>query len=113
MHHAALSALALYFVMSVRREWAKRFPSSQQLEEELGVPKRPALSVANVKDLLAAVMPLRRFTPEEAIRVVIGHLENRTASTRSRCRKQQQEREKGGGHHHKTSSRPAGGARHK
>lgn len=93
MHHAALAALALYFVMSVRRQWAKKYPRSAELKAELGIPKLPALSVANIRELLVAVMPLRRFTPAQALRVVIGHLENRACSTGSRCRKQERERQ--------------------
>jgi len=93
MHHAALAALALYFVMSVRRRWAKERPPAEGLKEELGIPKLPALSVANIKLLLAAVIPLEQFTPSQALRVVFGHLENRARSTRSRHRKQQQERQ--------------------
>jgi SRSO17 transposase len=89
MHHAALAALALYFVMTVRRRWAKEHPRAEGLKEELGIPKLPALSVANIKMLLAAVMPLPQFTPQQALRVVVGHLENRSRSTRSRYRKQQ------------------------
>ena len=93
MHHAALGALALYFVMSVRRQWAEKYPRSEELKAELGIPKLPALSVANIRELLAAVMPLRQFTPEQARRVVFGHLQNRTRSTQSRCRQQEQERQ--------------------
>ena len=93
MHHAALAALALYFVMSVRRRWAEKYPRSEGLKEELGIPKLPALSVANIRELLAAVMPLRQFTPAQAVRVVMAHLENRARSTRSRRRKQEQERQ--------------------
>src|SRR4051794_36256158 len=93
MHHAALTGLALYFVMSVRRKWAQQCPRSEELKEEYGIPKLPALSVANIRELLAAVMPLQQFTPEQAIGVVIGHLDNRARSTGSRCRKQERERQ--------------------
>jgi SRSO17 transposase len=92
-HHAALTALALYFVMSVRRQWAEKYPRAKELKEELKIAKLPALSVANIRELLAAVMPLRRFTPEQAVRVVIDHLNNRVRSTRSRCHKQERERQ--------------------
>jgi len=87
MHHAALAALALYFVMRVRRQWAEKYPRSEGLKEVFGIAKLPALSVANIRELLAAVLPLQRFTPEQAVGVVIGHLENRARSTGSRCRK--------------------------
>jgi hypothetical protein len=93
MHHAALAALALYFVMSVRRQWAKKYPRSEDLKEEYGVPKLPALSVANIRELLASVMPLRQLSPEQAIGLVIGHFKNRAGSTGSRRRKQERERQ--------------------
>jgi SRSO17 transposase len=108
MHHTALAALALYFVMCVRRQWAQKHPPSKQLQEELGIPKRPALSVANIRELLASVMPLQRFTPEQALRVVVGHLENRASSTRSRCRKQERERHRVAGSPNTTAPPPPG-----
>jgi SRSO17 transposase len=97
MHHAALAALALYFVMNVRRKWAEKHPRSEELKEEFGIAKLPALSVANIRELLAAVMPLRQFSPEQALRVVVGHLENRAGSTGSRCRKQERRRQEDAG----------------
>jgi SRSO17 transposase len=91
-HHAALNALALWFVMSIRREWARKYPRSEELTKELGLSKLPALSVANIRELLRAVMPLRRLTPAEARRLVKRHLMGRVRSTRSRCRSQEQAR---------------------
>jgi hypothetical protein len=91
-HHAALNALALWFVMSVRREWARQYPRSEELKAELGLSKLPALSVANIRELLRAVMPLRRLTRVEARRLVKRHLVGRARSTRSRCRSQEQAR---------------------
>jgi SRSO17 transposase len=111
MHHAALAALALYFVMSVRRQWAEKYPRSEELKEAFGIPKLPALSVANIRELLAAVMPLRQFSPELALRVVIGHLENRAGSTGSRCRKQERERQGVAGRPPGTANGPSGTAR--
>ena len=108
MHHAALAALALYFVMTMRRRWAKEFPRSEELKEEYGVPKLPALSVANIRELLAAVMPLRQFSPEQALRVVIGHLQNRASSTGSRCRKEKRERQGDAGRLPGSSHEPSG-----
>ena len=111
MHHAALAALALYFVMTVRRQWTKEFPRSEELKEEYGVPKLPALSVANIRELLAAVMPLRQFSPEQALRVVIGHLQNRASSTGSRRRKQQRERQGDAGRPPGSAHGPSGALR--
>ena len=112
MHHAALAALALYFVLSVRRQWAEKYPRAEELKEEYGVAKLPALSVANIRELLAAVMPLQRFTPEQAVRVVIGHLENRAGSTSSRRHKQEQERQGSAGKPPGPAPGPSGTAQH-
>jgi hypothetical protein len=104
----------LYFVMSVRRQWAKKYPPAEELKEEFGIPKLPALSVANIRMLLLSVMPLRQFTPEQARRVVTRHLENRARSTGSRCRQQEQERQGVGGIPPGAASGPPGtGRRHK
>jgi SRSO17 transposase len=111
-HHAALSALALYFLMSVRRQWAEKYPRSKELKEEMGIAKLPALSVANIRELLAAVMPLQRFTPEQAVRVVIGHLKKRVRSTRSRCRKQERQRQAGADRPTGISQGPPGAGEH-
>jgi SRSO17 transposase len=100
MHHAALDALALFFVMGVRREWSQKYPRAAELKEEFGLEKLPALSVANIRELLRAVLPLRQFTPAEARRVVVAHLEKRARSTRSRARKQERQRQA-------TASRPS------
>ena len=110
-HHAALTALALYFVMNVRRQWAQKYPRAEELKEEFGITKLPALSVANIRELLAAVMPLRQFTVAPAVRVVIGHLENLAGSTGSRCRKQAQERQRFAGKPPGTTREPPGSAR--
>jgi hypothetical protein len=48
----------------------------------------PALSVANVRELLRAVMPLKQLTEEQATERVIKHLLNRTRSRKSRIKKQ-------------------------
>jgi SRSO17 transposase len=93
VHHAALDALALYFVMSVRRLWANKYPRSEELNKEFGIPKLPALSVANIRMLLLAVMPLHQLTPAESLKLVEMHLDNRAGSTRTRVRKQAQQRQ--------------------
>ena len=46
----------------------------------------PALSVANVRELLQAVMPLEQLSPEQARRLVVKHLVDRSRSTRSRLK---------------------------
>ena len=46
------------------------------------------MSVANFRELLRAVMPLKRLSVTEATDLVIKHLTNRTRSRRSRLKKQ-------------------------
>ena len=48
----------------------------------------PMLSVANVRELLRAAMPLPQLSSQEAAALVIEHLVNRTRSRKSRLRKQ-------------------------
>ncbi|HZF98140.1 MAG TPA: hypothetical protein VEY92_07845 [Pseudoxanthomonas sp.] len=51
----------------------------------------PALSVANVRELLQAVMPLRQLSSEQARRLVVKHLGDRSRSTRSQLKAQRRE----------------------
>ncbi len=62
------------------------------LADELGVTSLPALSVANVRELLQAVMPLQQLPPEQVRRLVVKHLVERSRSTRSRLKAQLQKR---------------------
>lgn len=52
----------------------------------------PELSVANVRELLQAVMPLPQLSPQQATRLVVKHLLNRSRSTRSRLHAQRNQR---------------------
>ena len=42
--------------------------------------------MANVRELLKAVLPLQQLSPSEATRLVVQHLVNRSRSTRSRLK---------------------------
>jgi SRSO17 transposase len=88
MHHTALNALALWFIARARLRWSQECPRDMELARDLEVENLPALSVANVRLLLAVVIPLPHLTLEQAIRLVIQHLFNRSRSTRSRLNKQ-------------------------
>jgi hypothetical protein len=54
----------------------------------MAVEVLPALSTANVRELLKAVLPLPQLTPEQATQRVITHLVNRARSTSSRLKSQ-------------------------
>jgi len=86
-HQAALTILASWFVAQTRLDWAERFPRDVDLAAELGVDLLPELSVANVRELLRAAMPLPVLTREKARELVVTHLLNRTRSRRSRMKK--------------------------
>lgn len=92
VHHTALDALALWFVAETKLDWAQTHPRDPQLEDQLGVEVLPALSMANVRELLQAVLPLKQLSPEEATRLVIHHLVHRAQATGSRLKAQRRNR---------------------
>ena len=87
-HHLALTVLASWFIAQTQLDWAQTHSRDPALLEELETDVLPALSVANVRELLRAVMPLKRLTEEQATERVIEHLLNRTRSRKSRLKKQ-------------------------
>ena len=90
MHHPALDALTLWFMALTKLDWAQAHPRDAKLQEELQLERLPALSMANVRELLRAVMPLKEFTVTQAIDLVVRHLVDRSASTRSRLKTQRE-----------------------
>lgn len=86
-HHTALTACALWFIATTKLDWAKDCQRDPQLAQQLELEALPALSTANIRELLRAVMPLPQLSPEEAQAQVIKHLINRSRSTASRLRK--------------------------
>jgi SRSO17 transposase len=87
-HHLALTAAALWFVAQTKFVWAQMSPRDPALAHQLEVEVLPALSTANVRELLKAVLPLPQLTPAEAIDLVITHLIHRARSTSSRLKSQ-------------------------
>jgi len=85
-HQLALTILASWFVAETRLDWQKRFPPDADLLVEYDVDVLPKLSVANVRELLRASMPLPQLSPDEAAELVVTHLVNRTRSRKSRLR---------------------------
>ncbi len=92
MHHTALDALALWFVTETKLDWAQVHPRDPELVHDLEIVVLPALSMANIRELLKAVLPLQELSPVQARRLVIKHLVNRSRSTRSRLKAQQRSR---------------------
>lgn len=89
-HHTALCALCLWFVVWLKLKWKALWPQDNRLLGEFGIEQLPELSMANIKELLRAVMPLKQLSPTEARALVIQHLINRSRSTACRNRKKPQ-----------------------
>jgi len=85
-HHLALTILATWFIAQTKLEWEKEYERDPTLMEQFEVEVLPALSVANVRTMLQAAMPLHKLTPEEAAKLVAKHLVRRTRSRKSRIR---------------------------
>lgn len=90
-HHLALTAAALWFVAEVKLNWRERYARDPELAHCLAVEVLPALSTANVRELLRAVLPVPELSPEHATELVVKHLVNRARSTSSRLKKQRQQ----------------------
>ena len=87
-HHLALTVLASWFIAQTKYEWAREYRRDPMLLQELDTEVLPALSMANVRTLLRAVMPLRQLSEAQATDLVIEHLINRARSRKSRLKKQ-------------------------
>jgi SRSO17 transposase len=87
-HHMALTALALWFIAETKLEWRTTYARDPELAKELEVEVLPALSTANVREMLKAALPIPQLTPDQATQLVVQHLVNRTRSTSSRLEAQ-------------------------
>ncbi len=87
-HHTALDALALWFVAETKLDWMQQHPRDPELAKQFQVEVLPALSMANVRELLRAVLPLRQLSRDEATGLVVKHLVQRSRSTSSRLNSQ-------------------------
>lgn len=91
-HQLALTIMAAWFVTQTRLEWAQKYQRDPAMLVEFEVDVLPALSVANVRALLRAALPLPQLSSQQAIDLVIKHLDNRTRSRKSRLRNHFRER---------------------
>ncbi len=78
--------LASWFITETQLEWATNHPRDPFLLQQYEIDVLPKLSMANVRTLLRAVMPLPQLSPLEAAALIIEHLDNRTRSRKSRLR---------------------------
>ena len=86
-HHMALTAAALWFVTNIKLEWQQTYDRDPELLHQLELEVLPALSTANVRDLLRAALPLPHLTPQQSRELVATHLVHRARSTRSRLKR--------------------------
>jgi SRSO17 transposase len=93
VHHTVLNALALWFVAETRLDWRRQHPRDPLLASQLQVEVLPALSMANIRELLQATLPLPQLTQDEATRLVTKHLVHRSHATASRLKKQRHSRD--------------------
>jgi len=87
-HHLALTILATWFVAETKLDWARDHPRDPSLAADFAIDRLPDLSVANVRTMLRAAMPLPDLTADRAAALVVEHLVNRTRSRRSRRKRQ-------------------------
>jgi len=91
-HHLAMTIMATWFIAQTKNDWANTYARDPQLTQDLELKDLPALSVANVRELLQAMMPLPQLSPDQATHLVIKHLVKRSRSTRSRHKSQRKKR---------------------
>ncbi|WP_297291827.1 IS701 family transposase [Oceanicoccus sp.] len=85
-HQLALTILASWFITETQLDWAVRYQHDPHLLAQYEIDVLPVLSVANIRELLRAAMPLPQLSPIEAALLVIEHLDNRIRSRKSRLR---------------------------
>lgn len=83
-HQLAFTVLAQWFITQTRLDWEKEYPHDSDLFAHYEVDLLPLLSVANVRMLLRAALPLPTLSPLDAASLVVQHLDNRTRSRKSR-----------------------------
>jgi hypothetical protein len=77
----------LWFIAITKLDWAKDCQRDPELVQQLELEVLPALSTANIREMLRAVFPLPQLSPEQAQAQIIKHLVNRSRSTASRLRR--------------------------
>jgi len=83
-HQLAFTILAQWFITQTRLDWEEQSKRDPELLSHYDVSLLPALSVANVRELLRAALPLPILSPLDAASLVVEHLDNRTRSRKSR-----------------------------
>ena len=87
-HHAALTALATWFVAQTKYEWSHNYARAPQLLQEFEMDVLPALSTPNIRLMLRAKFPLNQLSPQQAEILVVDQLIRRARSRKSRISRQ-------------------------
>ena len=85
-HQLALTILAAWFIAEIKLDWAADHERDPALLDEYEIDILPTLSVANVREMLRAAMPLPQLSTAQAAELVLEHLDNRTRSRKSRLK---------------------------
>lgn len=93
MHHTCLVALCLWFIFLVKYHFQINHPPDKSLKSEIGIPNLPHLSTSNIIDFFRFLFPLKYFTIEDRINIVISHLIHRSMSIASKHRKEIREQD--------------------
>lgn len=83
-HQLAFTILAQWFITQTRLDWEAQSERDPDLLAHYEISLLPTLSVANVRALLRAALPLPVLSPLDAATLVVTHLDNRTRSRKSR-----------------------------
>lgn len=86
-HHLALTILASWFIAETRLDWMLDHPQDPTLLDDYATDVLPVLSVANVREMLRAALPLPQLSAEQAAFLVVQHLDNRTRSRKSKLKR--------------------------
>jgi len=85
-HQLALTILAAWFIAETKLDWAIDHQRDPVLLDDYEIDILPALSMANVRTLLRAALPLPQLSVADATALVVKHLDNRTRSRKSRLK---------------------------
>jgi len=85
-HQLALTILASWFIAETRLDWQADYDRDPSLTDDYQMADLPSLSVANVRELLRAALPLPQLSSQQAALLVVKHLDNRARSRRSRLK---------------------------
>lgn len=85
-HHTALTALALWFIASLKLDWKRSYPADPEMAREFEVNVLPGLSTRNVRELFRSAFDMSNLTEQETRELIRQNLKNRARSTASRLK---------------------------